>query len=153
MKTRLLTTVLAVLVAFCGANFTVLTAASHEDHHGDHTLLGEQMETISKAFRSLRRQAKDASKNAESAALAGKMHKAAMEAIKHDPAWTEDQPAGEQAAFVKGFKKQMETFIAALADLEKAFKSGDNAKAEVIIGELRDLQKEGHKAYKAPEEE
>jgi soluble cytochrome b562 len=152
MKKRLLSTVIAFLIAFGGMNFTVLNAASHEDH-GEHTELGEQMETISKSFRTLRRQAGDASKNASSAALAGKMHKAAVAGLKHDPAWTADQPKGEQAEFVKGFKKEMEVFVGLLADLEKAFTAGDNDKAAGIIEKLRDQQKQGHKAYKAPDED
>jgi soluble cytochrome b562 len=153
MNKRLLSTVIASLLTFGGLNLSVLNAASHGGGHGDHTELGEQMETISKAFRTLRRQAGDASKNAASAELAGKMHKAAVEAAKHDPAWTSDQPKGEQAKFVAGYKKEMEHFIAALASLEKAFKAGDNAAAEELIAKLRDAQKEGHKAYKEPDEE
>jgi hypothetical protein len=152
MNKRLLSNVIAFLIAFGGMNFTVLNAASHAGH-GDHTELGEQMEIISKAFRTLRRQAKDPAKNAASAALAGKMHKGAIAGLEHDPAWTADQPKGEQADFKKGFKKEMEVLVGLLADLEKAFVAGDNAKAEAVIAKLRDQQKKGHKAYKAPDED
>lgn len=155
MKKRLLSTVIAFLITFGGINFTVLNAASHaskgDDH--DHTELGEQMETISKAFRTLRRQAKDPSKNAASAALAAKMHKAAVAGLDHDPAWTADQPKAKQADFVKDYKKEMKVFVGMLADLEKAFVAGDNAKAEAIIGKLRDQQKSSHKSFKAPDED
>lgn len=153
MNKSLLSAVIALVITFGGVNVTLLNAASHSGGHEDHTELGEQMETISKTFRSLRRQARDASKNAASAELAGKMLAAAKEAIKHEPAWTADQPKSEQAEFVAGFKKGMEHMIALLVDLEAAFKAGDNDKADEIIGKLREGQKEGHKAYKKPDDE
>ena len=153
MKKRLLSTVIAFVIAFCGVNTSVF-AAAHEDHGDhDHTELGDQMETVSKSFRTLRRQAKDPAKNAASAALAAKMHKAAVVALAHEPAWTADQPKGEQADFVKDFKKEMKVFIGMLADLEKAFVAGDNAQAQAIIGNLRDQQKSSHKSFKAPDED
>ena len=153
MKKRLLASVIAFVIAFGGLNLSVLNAASHGGGDHDHTPLGEEMETISKAFRTLRRQAKDPAKNASSAALAGKMLAAAKKSIEFDPAWTEDQPKADQAKFVAGYKKGMEQMVAQLTALEKAFKAGDNAKAEAIIAKLRDAQKKGHKAYKKPDED
>jgi soluble cytochrome b562 len=155
MKIRLLSTVIAFAIAFCGVNLSVLNAASHanHDHDDEHTELGEQMETVSKTFRSLRRQAKDPSKNASSAALAAKMHKAATNALKYEPVWKDEQPKGEQDAFVKDFKKEMEKFIGMLADLESAFKAGNNDKANAIIGKIRDQQKSSHKSFKAPDDD
>ncbi|MCB1123234.1 MAG: hypothetical protein KJT03_16890 [Verrucomicrobiae bacterium] len=153
MNKRLLSAVIALVITLGGANFTLLNAASHGGGHGDHTELGEQMETISKAFRALRRQASDPAKNADSAELAGKMLAAAKEAAKHDPAWTSEQPKAEQAEFVAGYKKGMEHMVALLTDLEKAFKAGENDKAGEIIGKLRDAQKHGHEHYKKPDDE
>ena len=153
MKTRLLASIIAFVIAFGGLNLSVLNAASHGGGDHDHTPLGEEMETISKAFRTLRRQAKDPAKNASSAALAGKMLAAAQKALDFEPAWTADQPKDEQADFVAGYKKGMEKMVAALVDLEKAFVAGDNAKAEAIIADLRDAQKKGHKAYKKPDDD
>jgi soluble cytochrome b562 len=153
MKIRLLSTIIAFLIAFCGVNTSVFSAAheSKEDH--DHTELGEQMETISKSFRTLRRQAKDPAKNAASAKLAGKMLAAAKAGLEFEPAWKADQPAGEQADFVAGFQKEMKVFVGLLTDLEKAFKDGDNDKANAIVGKLRDHQKKSHKSFKAPDED
>ena len=154
MKIRLLSTVLTLVIALCGVNTSIFAAAhaSKGDDH-DHTELGEQMETVSKSFRSLRRQARDPAKNAASAALAAKMHKAAVAALEHEPAWKVDQPKAEQADFVKNYKKEMKVFIGMLADLEKAFVAGDNEKAQAIIGDLRDHQKSSHKSFKAPDED
>ena len=152
MKTRLLASVIAFVIAFGGLNLSVLNAASHGGGD-DHTPLGEEMETISKAFRTLRRQAKDPAKNASSAALAAKMLAAAKKSLDFEPVWTADQPKNEQADFVKGYQKGMKTMVAQLTDLEKAFKAGDNAKAEAIIAKLRDAQKKGHKAYKKPDDD
>ena len=153
MKIRLLSTFIAFMVAFGGLNLTVLNAGSHASKDHEHTPLEDEMEAISKAFRTLRRQAKDPAKNAASAELAGKMHKAAVASLDFEPAWKAEQPAGEQADFVKGYKKEMEKFVGMLADLEKAFKADDNAKAEMIIGKLRDQQKSSHKEYKKPDDD
>ena len=154
MKIRLLSTVVAFVIAISGVN-TSLFSAAHANKEGDHdhTELGDQMETISKSFRSLRRQAKDPAKNAASAALAGKMLNATKTALEFEPAWKSEQPKDEQADFVAGFKKEMKVFVGLLTDLEKAFKDGDNATAEAIIGKMRDHQKKSHKSFKAPDED
>ena len=153
MKKRLLSSVLALVITLCGANFSVLNAASHGGGGDDHTPMGEEMEVISKSFRTIRRQAKDPATNAESAKLVDKMFTAAVEAYAYEPVWTSEQPAGEQKAFVEGFKKEMRVFIKLLANLEQAFEDGDNGAAEAIIGELRDQQKKSHKAYKKPDDD
>ena len=154
MKIRLLSTVVAFVIAISGVN-TSLFSAAHANKEGDHdhSELGDQMETISKSFRSLRRQAKDPAKNAASAALAGKMLKAAKAASEFEPAWKSERPESEQADFVANFHKELKVFIGLLEDLEKAFKDGDNDKANAIVGKLRDHQKKSHKAFKEPDED
>lgn len=148
MKFRSLLTLAILLSSFVGLN--TVTAAHHEEGH---TELGEQMEVIGKTFRSLRRAVRDPAKNAESAAMAGKMLKAAKASLAHDPAWTAEQPAGEQADFVAGYKKEMKVFVGLLTDLKAALEADDNDKANEVIESLRDQQRSSHKAYKKPDED
>tara|TARA_B100001123_G_C15295142_1_gene1018894 strand:- start:1942 stop:2406 length:465 start_codon:yes stop_codon:yes gene_type:complete len=154
MNKRYLSTVLAFVIAFCGVNTSVFAAAhaKDEDHH-DHTELEDNMETISKAFRALRRQAKDPAKNKASAALAAKMLAAAKSSIDLEPKWTADQPKDEQVDFLAGYKIEMEATVELLAQLVTAFEGGDNSTAGDVIAKLRDAQKKGHKGYKEPDED
>ncbi len=140
---------LALLLAF-GLVLPVLPLPA-EDH--GHTELGEQMEVIGKTFRSLRRAVRDPAKNAEAAEMAGEMLAAARASIDHDPAWTADQPAAEQADFVAGYKKEMQKFIDLLTELKAALEADDNEKANELVDALRDQQRSSHKAYKKPDED
>lgn len=154
MKIRLLTTLLSLVIVSCGLNLAVLKADSHEGHAPvDGTELSGHMEEISKTFRRLRRQIRDSSKNADSAALAGVMLKHAKAALELEPAWTADQPESEQADFVAGFKKEMKAFVGMLEDLQAAFQADDTDKAAAVVAKLRDHQKKGHDAYKKPDDD
>lgn len=148
MKLRSLLTLALLLGSFAG--FNTATAAHHEEGH---TELGEQMETIGKTFRSLRRAVRDPAKNAESAAMVGKMLKAAKSGLDHEPAWKAEQPAGEQADFVASFKKEMKVFVQLLTDLKAALEADDNDKANELIASLRDQQRSSHKDFKKPDED
>ncbi len=148
MKLRSLLSLAVVLGSLVG--FNSATAAHHEEGHSE---LGEQMDVISKTFRSLRRAVRDPAKNAESAEMTGKMLKAAKAGIDHDPAWTSEKPEGEQDDFVASYKKEMKVFIQLLTDLKAAFEADDNDKANDIISKLRDHQRESHKVYKKPDED
>ena len=119
----------------------------------EHTELGEHMEMIGKTFRNLRRDARDPANNAACADLVAKMLAGAKDSLSLKPAWTTDQPADKQAEFVNGYQKEMKVFIGLLTDLEKAFRSGDNAGAGALIEKLRDQQKLSHELYKKPDDD
>lgn len=148
MKFRSLLTLALLFGSFAG--FNTATAAHHEEGH---TELLDQMELIGKTFRSLRRAVRDPAKNAESAAMAGKMLDAAKASLEHEPSWTSEQPAAEQADFVASYKKDMKIFIATLTDLKAALEADENDKANEIIGSLRDQNRDSHKLYKKPDED
>ena len=148
MKFRFVLTLAILLGSFTGFNSATAATEGH-----DHTELEEQMEVIGKTFRSLRRAVRDPAKNAEAAEMAGTMLEAAQASIDHDPSWTAEQPADEQADFVAGYKKEMKVFIQLLTDLKAALEADDNDKANEIVGELRDQQRSSHKAYKKPDED
>jgi soluble cytochrome b562 len=118
---------------------------------GKETELEKVMGQMNGAFRKLRRQVADASKNAESLQLVATVRKAAEDSITLVPALAADKPEADRPAFIAAYREQMRGFISALAPLETALKAGDNAKAEATLAELLALQKKGHKEYKKPE--
>lgn len=117
----------------------------------DETELEKSMDGMNKAWRKLRKQAADPAQNASSLELVATVQAAAKEGLKQKPDLARDQPAEKQAEFVAGFQKQMKEMIAALEQLEAAFKAGDNKTAGEIITKIGAMQKAGHKEYKRPE--
>jgi len=124
----------------------------HKKEHKPETELEGKMDEMGGAFRKLRGQIQDASKNADSIALVEKIRAAATEAAKLKPAKTEDLPEADRAKFVAEFQKDMKELIGNFDKLEAALKAGDNASAAKQIGDIRAAQKEGHKEFQRPEE-
>jgi soluble cytochrome b562 len=145
--TRLLAFAAALLLALPSLPTGALSAADK----GNETELEKVMGQMNGAFRKLRRQVADPSKNAESLQLVATVRKTSEDSLKLVPALAADKPESERPAFIAGYREQMRSFIAALAPLEAALKAGDNAKAEAAIAELLALQKKAHKEYKKPE--
>jgi soluble cytochrome b562 len=112
------------------------------------TELGGKMEKMGGAFRALRRQITDASKNADSLAKVAVIRKNAEESMKFDPAMTKEKPAAEQKKFVADYQAGMKKFIELCGKLEAALKANNNAEAEKLCAALGDAQKSGHKSFK-----
>ncbi len=119
----------------------------------DKTKLERAMSATNKAFKTVRRQSSDSSKNKESAKLVGKMIENSKKAIKLKPKWTVDQPKNEQKAYVEGYKQEMQTTVKLLERLKVAFEKGKNDEANDIISDIRKQQKKNHKKYKKPDED
>lgn len=111
----------------------------------------EQMDRMNSAFRKLRRQAGEAAKNESSLELVAIMKEVVTAALVLRPAKTTDLPEDEREDFIMGYRKQLEKLAGALADLETAFKAGDNTAATKIISDIREIQKAGHQEYKKPD--
>lgn len=145
------------LVALLSLPFVLVVRAEEPKkeagkEHKAETELEGKMDDLGGAFRKLRGLLKDPAKNAESAALVGKMRSVAADAAKLTPAMTADLPEADRAKFVADFQKSMANFAATLEKLESALKSGDNAAASKLFEEIRDQQKAGHKQFKRPDE-
>ncbi len=112
------------------------------------TELGGKMEKMGGAFRALRRQITDASKNADSLAKVATIRQHAEASLKLDPAMKKDLPAAKQAKFVADYQAEMKKFIALCGKLEAALKANNNAEAEKLCAQLGDAQKAGHKSFK-----
>ena len=114
----------------------------------DETELGAKMEKMGGAFRALRRQISDASKNADSIAKVQAIKAGAEASLKLEPEMKKEKPAAEQAKFVENYRADMKKFIELCGKLEAALKANDNKTAEKLCGEMGDSQKAGHKQYK-----
>jgi hypothetical protein len=147
MKPRLLFSLLALILALSPA----VTRAEGDKPKHDDTELGKSMDTLSKAWRKLRRQAADPAQNADSLALLVTIQAAANENLKYTPDLARDIPAEKRDKFVAGYRAKMQEMIKAFAEVETAFKAGDNKKAVDLITQIAALQKEGHKEYKRPD--
>ena len=130
----------------------VLPSLHAQDAAKKETELETAMGKMNGAFRKLRRQVSDATKSAENLELVAKLRAGAEESTKLIPALAAERPEAERPAFIAGYKKQMQEFLAALAPLEAALKANNTAEAEKLVAQLKDLQTKGHKAYKKQDE-
>ncbi len=111
------------------------------------TELGEKMDKMGAAFRALRRQAADSTKNADSLAKVATMREQAQASLKLEPIKKADLPAAEQAAFVTNYRAEMKKFVGMIESLDAAFKANKNEEAVKILGTMADAQKAGHKDF------
>ena len=114
----------------------------------EETELGAKMEKMSGAFRAIRRQITDKSKNADSLAKLAVVKQNAEASLKYEPARKSEVPAANQAKFVADYQAGMKKFIELCGKLEAALKANNNAEAEKLCAAMGDAQKAGHKQYK-----
>jgi soluble cytochrome b562 len=148
MKIRILG--LAVLIAL-SAGFA-LHAQEPQKQPKDETELEGKMDRMGKAWKQLKRQVGDATKNTESLQLVATVRASAEEAAKLTPAMAEDIPAADRAKFVADYQVGVKKLIGALGQLEAALKADKNDEAVKLVADIGALQKAGHKAFKRPDE-
>ena len=142
MKIRIL-----LLSLICSAAaITGVSAAEGKAKGGDkeETELGGHMDKMGGAFRKLKRQLPDASKNEDSLKLVATIKAESAESAKLTPVWKPEQK--------EKFQAKMKDFNAMVGKLEAALKAGKNDEAVKIAEELGAAQKEGHKEFKKPDE-
>ncbi len=111
------------------------------------TELAGKMDKMGSAFRALRRQAADATKNADSLAKIATIKENAIASMKLEPAMKADKPAAEQKKFVADYQAKMKEFVALTEKVEAAFKANNNEEAVKLLGTMADAQKAGHKEF------
>jgi len=144
MKKRPLILTLSLLLA-CVPN---IQANSHKDGEHEHTALEDEMSAMNKAWRSIRRQIKDPAKNESTLKLVAKVKGHAEKSAKLTPTLADEKSGSDKKKFVEGYQKAMKKTVGLISQLEAALKSGDNAKAEEIVGKINDARKHGHDKYK-----
>ena len=108
------------------------------------TPLTKEMDTVSSSLKGLRK-AKD---NAAKAALVRKAQEGCLASLKYLPKIFKDiKDKEELAKKTADYKRLMGLMYSKLAELELAFLNGDEDKADKAYDELKDLKKEGHRAY------
>jgi len=112
------------------------------------TELGEKMSGISKAFKKLRSQVSDPTKNEDSLMLVAAIRENALATLTLVPEKTADIPSAEQEKFKADFASRMKSLLADVDKLEAAFKAGNNEEAKALLEALGNAQKEGHKEFK-----
>ncbi len=112
------------------------------------TELAGHMEKMSSAFRALRRQIKDSSKNADSLAKLAAIKEHSIASAKLEPELKSEKPAAEQAKFVSAYQAKMKDFIALVEKTEAALKAGKNEEADALVAQMADAQKKGHGDFK-----
>lgn len=149
---RLLTTLVilfASAVAFAADEAPVAPAAPKEKK--PETELTKQMDKMSGAFRKLRRQAGDATKNADSLAQVAIVREFATASTKLEPAKATTIPEADRKKWVADYRAKMSELLANIDKLEAAFKAGQNEEAAKIVAELNTQQRAGHKEYRIEE--
>ena len=126
------------------AQVTPPPAAAQEET----TELGEKMSGISKAFKKLRSQVSDSTKNEDSLMLVATIRENATAALTLVPEKTADIPSAEQERFKADFASRMKSLLADVEKLEVALKAGNNEEAKALLEVLGNAQKEGHKEFK-----
>lgn len=142
MKIRIL-----LLSLICAA----VTVPAIQAADAPETELGDKMDKMGGAFRKLKRQLADATKNEDSLKLVATMRESAKAALTLEPAMKADIPKADQAKFVADYQAKMKSFNAELVKLEDALKAGKNEDAAKIVEGLGTMQKEGHKQFKKPD--
>lgn len=140
MKKRLL-----LLTAVLPLTFGLVVYAQDKK---DETELGNKMDKMSSAFRPLRKQISDSSKNADSLAKVAVIKEQALASLKLEPVRKAEIPAAQQAKFVADYQAKMKEFVALTEKLEAALKANNNEEAQKLVGQLADAQKAGHNDFK-----
>lgn len=146
--TRLLASLTVLLAGSIALAADPAPAAAPKEQKPE-TELSQKMDKMNPAFRKLRRQAGDATKNADSLEQVAILREYAEASLKLEPFKAGEVPAGDRAKLVEGYQAKLKEFQAGVAKLEAAFKAGQNEEAVKIVQELGAMQKEGHKEYKS----
>ena len=115
------------------------------------TELSKKMEKMNGAFRKLRRQATDATKNADSLELVAILKEYAAAAAKLEPAKAATIPEADRAKWVANYRAEMKKALELIDKLEAALKAGQNEEAGKLVNEINAQQRAGHKEYRAEE--
>ena len=76
--------------------------------------------------------------------------KSASEASKNmDPEKTSNIPADQKTAFLEGYKNKMDELVEEIDSLGKAIEAGKWDEAKVLVGQINQLQREGHQKYRS----
>jgi len=115
------------------------------------TELEQTMGKMNKAWRQVRKAAKDGKLSPATAPLVATVRVNATAAAKLTPALEAEQPVGARAKFQADYQAQIKKLTDLLTKLESALTANDTAAATKLVGEVSDLMKSGHHDFRKPE--
>ncbi len=132
----------------CAIGLTLIPAKAEEDK--EHTPLGKQMESMSDAYKAMRKET-DAVKGA---ALAREAQQAALKAALEIPEMVKDMPEGpDKLKAAVEYRKMMGKLFISLCEVEEAFNNGKIEDVAKIVASLKDMKKEGHEKFVKDEDQ
>ena len=111
------------------------------------------MDKVNRAFRKLRTQISDSTKNDSTLQLLGALRDAAEAAGKETPAKAADLPPADQDKFNADYQSKLKDFLTAVDAVIADVKGGDNATAATDLKKLAALEHDDHKEFRKPEKE
>ena len=79
------------------------------------------------------------------------LKKASEEAKTMEPEKTDKIPEDQKKAFLEGYRSKMEESIELTDELGKAIEAGKWAEAKALMGQINQVQREGHGKYRTQE--
>jgi DNA mismatch repair ATPase MutS len=138
----------ALLAIFVTAALGLTAAFAAEDD----TPLTKEMKTVNKSLRTLKRQVADSSKKDDNLQLLATIKKSLDAASKLEPSKTKDQPAGEKAAYLEKFHKELTELGKTFDQVEVAVKADKPVDAKKIFEKLSEQKEKGHKDFGVDED-
>ena len=114
------------------------------------TPLEKRMNQMRKSFRELKK-AMEAPVEADKAKYlewVADLKKASEEAKVMEPKKAASVPEEKKQAFVEGYQRKMGESIGKIEELGKAIEAGKWAEAKALIGQINQIQREGHNKYR-----
>lgn len=115
------------------------------------TELEQTMGKMNKAWRQVRKAAKEGKLSPTTADLVATVRTNATAAAKLTPALEAEQLAEERAQFQADFQAQIKKLTELLTKLEAALTANDTVGATKLVGDVGDLMKAGHHDFRKPE--
>jgi hypothetical protein len=110
--------------------------------------LGNTMSSMNRAFRGMRGQVSDASKNASTLDLVLTLQRESVNAKSAVPPMLANLPEAEKTTKVAAYRKEMNKLIRQELDLEEQLLAGDNTKANETIQAIAATMNEGHGEFR-----
>ncbi|XAM01643.1 cytochrome b562 [Phycisphaeraceae bacterium D3-23] len=143
---------LALMIAGASALLPRPAFVAADHHEGPGHELHETMEEMNGLYRTVRRQARDESKNADTADQLHQLATLALAAKDFLPAMVSEMPAAEQAAITATYRTMMNDLVTHLLAAENALLAGDNAAAWESVLAANEVKGQGHELF-IPEDE
>jgi soluble cytochrome b562 len=139
-----------IRTSFCLIATLAILTGSHcrAEKDGD---LERDMETMNKAFKTLKRQVADPAQKTANLEAIARLKKSAVAARDCVPEKAETIPQAGRAKFIADFQTSISELVAQIDKLEKAVQENRIQDAQKEIDEINELKREGHSTFAGKE--